>query len=225
MEFELKPSAFRIGGAAPPVDWAGSAQLFLGNAITVALALAQHWPMAMLIVPFWMQSVTIGWFYFKRILALQRFSTEGLLIDGETVRESPQTQSTAALFFAVHFGGFHLGYAVFLAIFAADGKLGRTYALNPGDFLSLCVLGGLFAWTQHREFIANVAIDRTRRPNIGALSFLPYLRVLPMHAVIVFGSLRAGGDHAIVIFGALKALADIGMRLLERRIAVGTQVC
>ena len=216
MKFELKPSAFRISGTASPIDWIGSAQLLIGNVLTAIFATAEHWPMWMLLMPYWIQSVTIGWYYFKRILALQRFSTEGLIINGAVVRESSETQSSTALFLALHFGRFHLAYAVCLTIFALDGKLSDSYALSTLDILTVCVLGALFAWTQQREFRRNVAIDRMRRPNIGALSFLPYLRVLPMHAVILFGSLRAVGDHALVVFCVLKTVADISMRFLER---------
>ncbi|MFC5579293.1 hypothetical protein ACFPOA_14865 [Lysobacter niabensis] len=42
--------------------------------------------------PYWCQSLVIGWFARKRILALAKFSTEGFRINDESAQPDPQTR-------------------------------------------------------------------------------------------------------------------------------------
>jgi hypothetical protein len=56
-----------------------------------------------------------------------------------------------------------------------------------------------------------------RIPNIGSMMFFPYIRIIPMHAFIVFGGLVATSHHALVFFLILKTLADEAMHALEHR--------
>jgi hypothetical protein len=122
-----------------------------------------------------------------------------------------------ANFLAMHYGFFHVMYAIFLvgSVHAASS------ATAPGSDPAMCSL--CWCWElrlrlrstpEHRR---NVAIDRGRRPNIGAMMFLPYLRVVPMHLIIIGGAMLGGGNSAVIVFGALKTVADVGMLILERR--------
>ena len=54
-----------------------------------------------------------------------------------------------------------------------------------------------------------------RIPNIGSMMFSPYIRIMPMHAFIVFGAFFAGPHVALVFFMILKTLADEAMHALE----------
>jgi hypothetical protein len=204
--------------AAPPLDRMLLLQLVASNAISVAWCVREHWPLIMLLVPYWIQSVVIGWYYRKRILALRRFSTDGFSSNGKPVQETPAAQRETALFLTIHYGFFHAMYALFLGAFAAAGIFGDTSGLDRYDLLGLVALGVMFALTQHSEYRRNVAVDRNLRPNIGAMMFLPYLRVVPMHLMIVLGAVLGNGAGALIAFGALKTAADLGMQVLGQRL-------
>jgi hypothetical protein len=66
--------------------------------------------------------------------------------------------------------------------------------------------------------------DAAGRPSIGAVMFMPYLRVLPMHFTILFGGLLFSGTLAFVLFGALKTAADAVMHTIEHHVLGGNDV-
>lgn len=185
--------------------------LILVNAATVAVALGLDWPAATLMWPYWIQSVVIGYFSRKRILALDRFSTVGFTINDRAVEPTPATQRRVANFFALHYGIFHLVYLGFL--------LQRFTQLGTWDWLGLGALAVSFAWNHRFSFEQNVEADRRGTPNIGTLMFLPYARILPMHFTILLGGTLAGeGPAVVLLFGALKTAADVLMHYVEHRV-------
>ena len=215
--------------AAAETDRAMWSILF-GNLCTLAIAWWQEWGMLALLWPFWIQSVVIGYFHYRRIQALRQFSTEGFRINGRAVEPTPQTQRQTALFFALHFGLFHAVYLVFLLAFTGIVVLGQVWPdeadsefANLGSFgwldaLIIPLLGGSF-WLSHKaSFAEHLEGDRSGRPNIGTLLFLPYLRVLPMHVMLILGVLLGGKAWSLLLFGALKIVADIGMHKVEHRL-------
>jgi hypothetical protein len=185
--------------------------LVIVNAAAIAVALVLDWPVATLIWPYWIQSVVIGYFSRRRILALGRFSTAGFTMNDRAVDATPATQRSVANFFALHYGFFHFGYLMFLV---------RQYAqLGPWDWLGLGALSVSFAWNHRFSFEQNVAADRRGTPNIGTLMFLPYARILPMHLTIMLGGQFGGeGAKVVLIFGALKTVADVLMHHVEHRV-------
>lgn len=188
-----------------------SFSLVLVNAATVAVALGLDWPAATLMWPYWIQSVIIGYFSRKRILALGRFSTAGFEINDQPVSPTPATQRSVANFFAMHYGFFHLGYLVFLAQ--------RFAQPTTWDWLGLGALAISFAWNHRFSYEQNFEADRRGTPNVGTLMFLPYARIVPMHFTILLGSSLAGDGPAVVLlFGALKTAADVLMHHVEHRI-------
>lgn len=188
------------------------AGILASNLLTLVLAWWQGWPLASMLWPYWCQSVVIGWFARKRILKLGQFSTEGFRVNGEAVAPTPETKRSTANFFALHYGFFHLAYLVFLvqegaASFKAMGV--RDVLLILGLALAFWYSHGL----SHRD---HVAADLRRVPNIGSLMFLPYVRIVPMHLVILFGASQTGG-LGLLVFGALKTAADVLMHRAEHR--------
>lgn len=200
------------------------------NALTLALALWQDWGLLGLLWPFWIQSVVIGVYARRRILALERFSVEGLSINDQPVTESRESAVQVANFFRMHYGFFHFVYFVFLvgatvSGIANDGILEvreegtdevRQLAVGKLGALDALLFGalGYAFWrshgASHRE---HVAADLAGKPNLGTLMMLPYARVLPMHMTIIFGGLLGGG--AAWLFVALKTVADVVMHKVE----------
>jgi Family of unknown function (DUF6498) len=194
------------------VSTTSTRSLLAVNAVTVAIAVVLDWSVATLLWPYWVQSVVIGWFSRKRILALGRFSTEGFRMNDRAVSPTAATQRSVANFFAVHYGFFHAGYLAFL--------LGQhTSQLRWWDWAGLLVLGISFAWNHRLSFNQNVEADRAGTPNIGTLMFLPYGRIIPMHFTILLGGALGGdGPLSVLVFGALKTAADVLMHHVEHRV-------
>jgi 4-hydroxybenzoate polyprenyltransferase len=191
--------------------------LLAGNLATLVLALANGWSLGALVLPYWLQSVAIGVFNIRRMLALRRFSTEGFSSGGGPVPETRAGQVSTATFFAVHYGLFHLFYLLFLVLaLPAPGEW-------PG-VLACGVVLWLSQWQAHR---AERAADAQGRPNLGLMMFAPYVRILPMHLVLIFGvSMGGGGSFALLFFGVLKTAADLAAHAIEQhlvaRSAAGT---
>lgn len=104
--------------------------ILLANGVTLLMALWQGWSVLQLMWPFWMQSLIIGWYARQRMLKLTAFCTEGMKVNNRPVRPTPATQRKMANFFALHYGGFHAVYLVFLVALttttdAATMRLGR----------------------------------------------------------------------------------------------------
>lgn len=205
--------------------------IVLANAVTLVLAVVQQWSLLQLLWPFWMQSLIIGWYARQRILALREFSTDGLTINDRAVDPTPETQRKVANFFALHYGGFHAGYLIFLWLFSttADpagyvmvtGESGTASPVHVGHVHPLDVVAYLalaFGFRQshrasHREHVQK---DLAGRPNLGTLMFMPYARIVPMHLTIIAGVPLGGG--AVWLFVLLKTAADVIMHKVEHRL-------
>lgn len=219
----------RTGGGRPATDralWA----ILASNALTLGVALWQDWGLLHLLWPFWVQSVVIGWYARRRMLALRAFCTEGMRINNRAVEPTPQTLRSTANFFAVHFGFFHVVYLVFLLAFTfgadpagfinvtmeGSGEVRQVFIGRVGalDLLVMAGLGWGF-WRSHRlSHHEHLAADLSRVPKLGSLMMLPYARVLPMHLCIILGVVLPGGG-AVWLFGLLKIAADVLMHKVE----------
>jgi hypothetical protein len=182
-----------------------------GNVLLMVMALALHWPVGDIMWIYWWQSVAIGATNFVRMWTLKEFSTEGFTSNGRRVPETQAGARSTAIFFAVHYGFFHLVYAIFLA------TLAPVAAMSPLDVVSagLCVAG--FIGSHVFSLRHNATQDfKGRKPNLGAVMFYPYLRIIPMHLTIIFGGVVVG--FSLPLFMLLKTLADCGMHVLEHRL-------
>ena len=185
--------------------------LLAANAVALILALKLHMSLRDLMLAYWIQSMTIGAMHVVRILKLRNFDTEGMTIAGRYVPETDSSKSYVALFFAAHYGFFHLIYLMFILYIPG---LGRT--AHPFAYL-LCALAFLVHhWRSLRHTLER---DAAGKPALGAMMVLPYARVVPMHLMMI-GAAMLGGSTAnsILMFGTLKTIADVAMHILERRV-------
>lgn len=206
------------------------------NGLVIATAMIGGGGLLFLLWSYWIQSVVIGFFARRRMLLLQRFSTEGFTMNDRAVDPTPGTARSAANFFLLHYGFFHVIYAVFLLAFTAgaadsgsiamtDSDTGQVHqfaigALGRWDPLWLAALGFGFLqthWASHRE---HVEADLRGTPKIGTLMGLPYARIIPMHLTIIFGVVLGAGG-AVLLFGTLKTIADVVMHKVEHRLLQG----
>lgn len=185
--------------------------LLLSNAATLAAALVFDWNVGWLLWPYWMQSVIIGWYARKRMLALHRFSTEGFTSNDKRVPEDESGKRSTANFFTLHYGFFHVGYLVFLVAGHAIGSW--------RDALILAACGASFVLSQQQTYATQHAADVRGKPNLGTLMFTPYLRIVPMHLAIIFGA-GSTGAWALWLFTGLKTISDLILDAIDRRMAV-----
>jgi hypothetical protein len=182
--------------------------LILSNVATIAIALFEGWSAPEVMLVYWSQSVVIGFFNVLRITRLGEFSTGGMRMNNRPLQPTPAAKRSVATFFAFHYGLFHLVYFVFLV---ADGAVPRG-----ADLISFAVCVAGFVVNHAISYRENAAEDLKRRPNIGSMMFFPYVRIIPMHLTIIFGSMFAPDSAwALVLFLSLKTGADVVMHLIE----------
>ena len=181
------------------------------NLLALGIAVALHMNLRGLMLVYWAQSVAIGITHFIRILSLERFDPGGARMNDRPIEETPADKTAIALFFAAHYGIFHVVYLMFLLpdhVHPLQGSI-VAYLLLPVLFL------GFHLFSLQR----NIESDRQGRPNIGTLMFLPYARILPMHLTILSGfAFRKEAVWGLLLFGVLKTAADAAMHLLNHHL-------
>lgn len=181
--------------------------LLVSNLLVIILALFQNWDVATLLWIYWAQSITIGFFNFLRIFSLKNFSTANFTINDRLVEPTEKTKLFTAFFFAFHYGFFHFIYAIFLASFFTKFNMTETY--------SFVLLGALVFFINHfYSFLHNKKKDEEFKQNIGAIMFTPYARIVPMHLIVMVGTLM-GGELLLVLFLVLKTLVDLAMHVAK----------
>jgi hypothetical protein len=95
--------------------------ILVSNLLAIALAVIEGWSLGSMMVIYWVQSVVIGIFHVFRMLLLRSFCTEGFTSNGTRVPENAKGKISTAIFFAIHYGFFHLIYGIFLIVGAASG--------------------------------------------------------------------------------------------------------
>lgn len=211
----MKRSATHTTSRSPLDPTASTAREILwANLATVAAGLIQGWGMVQLLWPFWAQSVIIGLFALRRMLA------------------APNVEWRYPLFFSVHYGGFHAMYLLFLVMLAGSadsagmvpvtntstGEVMQLYAGRQSslDIVIELVLAVGFLIAHARSHRVYLATDLAQQPSAGLLMMLPYLRILPMHLTLLLGVIL-GGPGTVLLFGLLKTGADVGAHRLEHR--------
>jgi len=193
--------------------------LIFTNLLVIFFALYQSWNIVDLIIVYWAQSVIIGIFNFFRILGLEDYSTEGFRENGVRPLANKATKIRTAIFFAFHYGFFHLIYFGFIMSFVAFSDIS-----SGGQFFYI-LLGIVLFFINHLiSYRQNIA-ELKSGLNIGTMMFRPYIRIIPIHLLIVFfGAFLASKNNShlmytlvLLTFLALKIGADIVMHLTEKK--------
>lgn len=183
-----------------------SITLLVSNIIVIILAVIQNWEVSTVLWVYWMQSVIIGFFQFFRILSLKKFTTKNFTINNQPALPTSKTKIFTAFFFLFHYGFFHFIYAIFLA---------SVVVKVPKNFFSILVGSLIFFINHFYSFIHNKIIDEKLQQNIGKLMFTPYIRIVPMHLIIVFGAIL--GQNMLIVFLILKTITDIIMHVVKHK--------
>jgi hypothetical protein len=177
------------------------------NGVTIFLAVSEGWSFATILWTYWFQSVIIGLVNFIRILTVKNFTDSVKFKDKENkIHEGSKIKS--AVFFAVHYGFFHLIYAAFLFVVPDD---------RP-DMKNVLFVAGAFLVNHFYSFFYNKRRDEKKVVSLRTLMARPYGRIIPMHLTIIFGPLL--GAVALPFFLILKTIADIISHVREHRSTV-----
>lgn len=198
-------------------DFSGG-YLLISNLVSIVLAIVFSWELFHLLIVYWFQSVAIGISNFFRMLRLRDFCTEGFTSNGRPVPETKAGKISTALFFAVHYGFFHIGYLVFIVAGLGSSEAPEVVeepSRWEGIFFWVAIAS--FAFSHWKSFRVNVDADLRRRPNIGSMMFLPYARIVPMHLTIILGAALPSSLWALLLFMSLKTGADYLMHIVEHR--------
>ncbi len=147
---------------------------------------------------YWFQSILIGIFNFLDMITFIDHYKEPQL------QKNPRiAQGCTGLFFLGHYTGFHLAYLLFLF----------KYKPNNWDFLLLTVAA--FLLENIISFRRKKIYQKHHQVSGTYLFFIPYLRILPMHLMLLGPQLFNISPSAF--FLVLKTFADIGFYSLTER--------
>lgn len=186
--------------------------LILSNIVSIAMAMIQDWSIHEILWVYWGQSVIIGIINVIRMLSLKEFSTKNFKSNGSRPPENESTKKSTAAFFALHYGFFHFGYFMFLQ------EAQPLENMNFDQLIFLLVLVFGFLGTHGFSYTYNLDKDfKHKKPNIGTLFFHPYIRIIPMHLIIIIGT-QMNSSAALILFMVLKTIADTGMHVIEHKL-------
>ena len=118
-----------------------------------------------------------------------------------------KNKGCAAWFFLMHYGFFHLGYCIFLLVQFGISTVDKNFLLlGVAAFLAETILA----------FIKQKRMEQNTRINFGAVFLLPYLRILPMHLMIIIPAFL--GVKPSIVFLLLKMGADILSYIFYQRL-------
>ena len=159
------------------------------NVYLVVAYMQNHAIIDTVILLFYVQSVLIGVFNVLDIFTVTNIANK----DSKTM-----SKGCSGLFFMVHYGGFHFVYLFFLPTIIHIKNVNWHFALLAFYLLlTSCII----------TFIQDKWRNRTEAININAMFFMPYVRVIPMHLVILAPKFL--NISAPLLFLVLKTLADL----------------
>lgn len=157
--------------------------LLISNILIAVYAVIDNLSVLDILWVYWIQSVIIGLFNFFKMITLKEFSTEGFKQINKEVLPTRTTKISSSVFFLFHYGFFHVIYAVFLTSFSDFNFSGPRGV----DGIYLLVSSGMFVISYFFEFVKEKEEVSNELPNIGTIMFAPYVRIIPMHLIIIFG--------------------------------------
>jgi Family of unknown function (DUF6498) len=145
---------------------------------------------------YWFQSITIGLFNVLDLLTLKNHEAHGSKINTPPVEVG--NKGCAAGFFAMHFGLFHLVYGIFLLV---------GYGISSVNKMVFLLGIATFFLESTLNFIRQKKMEQTVNFNIGDRFLLPYVRIFPMHLMILLPIFFKWTPS--LLFLSLKMIADI----------------
>ncbi len=160
---------------------------------------------------YWSQSVLMGVFTFFDMLTVQKVRTDpanpagALFKQDQAATKETTSNRPSAFFFLFHYGFFHVVYLVFISTMKRTGPFQWEFFKY---FILAFLIGQIFTFIQHK------VAQRQAKTDMGAMFFIPYLRIIPMHLTIILPSFLGIGNMGIFLI--LKSAADIVMYIATK---------
>lgn len=179
---------------------------------------------------YWLQSLIIGLVNVARIFIIPLKATDtsiNQLLPGSIKPDGTPgviVRFGVAGFFVIHYGIFHSVYATALAAYGKSdvlihGLSGLTQFGNQSSIsinINWVLACGIVFAIHHLVTLLVERIQLWQQPNqaptIGEVMRRPYMRILPMHFIIIFGPIIASLFGSVLVFVAfmlLKSMADL----------------
>ena len=118
-----------------------------------------------------------------------------------------------SFFFLFHYGFFHIGYLIFLFTIIDYKHL---------EWKFMVMAFWLIAASQLMTFIQHKIREKHVPVNVGTMFFLPYLRIIPMHMMILIPAFLHISGY--MLFLVLKTIFDLLMQVISHRIMYKTVI-
>ena len=176
--------------------------LLFTNLGTFYFAIRDSWDILALIWVYWFQSVIIGVFNVIRIMEAKKFTMKGMTEDGQPVPDTNEARKRLAIFFAFHYGAFHVAYVVGFSNF---------HFTMPNPWHAIWIASVFFLLNHAISYILHRSQERQTLLNVGNAMMFPYARIIPMHLTAMSGGI------SVFIFVPLKIIADQIMHVVHSR--------
>lgn len=180
--------------------------LILSNLFAIPFALILNWNISLLLWVYWSQGVIIGFFNFLKILLAKKEATEV---------QSKKRKVSMALFYAFSYGSYYFIAAVLLM--SLEKEFQQLPSFQSSDLIQILPLIGIFFVNHLFSFIYNKKRDETELTPMATL-FLSYIRVIPMHIMIILSRtyfLYIGTSVAgLIAFLVLKTILDVILHVI-----------
>ena len=182
--------------------------LLLGNLYVIWYYEAHPGSFNTIIWIYWCQSMIIGLFNFAYLLTAPATSNSRMVMENKKTLPS----GCAAFFFLFHYGTFHLVYFFFILI---------KFSLFDVSHIAVLIALGIFILESISQFVRQKRITKIQEVNESFIFFIPYLRILPMHLIIlvpVFLDIKPS-----ILFLLLKTITDLlSYKILKNLYSVKT---
>lgn len=196
--------------------------LLLANVVTIYFTVREGWDLYNVMLIYWFQSFSIGFFTVIRILLLKNYSVDGFLLESKVPSVNTTTKVKTAFFFVIHYGLFLLILFIMIPSVTLGGQsFSQINYTKYFDFTTVIleiIAATIFFLNHGFSYFYNRSTD-DQKLNIGSLASYPYLRIVPMTLflflppVYMFPSSFMAGY--MIIFLILKTLIDALMHVIQ----------
>jgi hypothetical protein len=146
---------------------------------------------------FWCQSVLIGIFNFLDLLTTKSVDAKGFTMNDQPV-DPQKSRGCYSFFFLFHYEFFHFVYFIFLIVQLGAASIDVSFLKFA---LAALTVNLVIDFIRHKQEYKN------HQPRLSTMFFLPYLRIIPMHLMILVPSFL--NIKPSLVFLVLKALFDV----------------
>jgi hypothetical protein len=179
--------------------------ILLTNLSIILGVLLFQWNIVYIMILYWFESVSIGFFHFFKILFNNSTGSSG----DEGLNQFSNNKFTrlfTSIFFALHYGLFNLGHFVFLIVLSAFflesftteqstiensmEHLIQQDLWKKLEFISQWIIFPVIFFNQfsaYRDYVKGRREGKIPSSEISELMFIPYKRIFLMHFTIVIG--------------------------------------